>query len=153
MLDYSLEHLFSYYITVSAPELLGPLPEGVRLNFYITGGKMTGPRVVGKVRTVGADWVTIRPDGIGVVDVNGLLKTHDGALIDVRIDGAVDVGEHGYEQILAGSAPPSPTRVRAHPRFHTGHPDYLWLNRVHCLAIGEVRFNRFRVDYDVYAVR
>lgn len=32
MLDYSLEHLFSYYLQLNPPEIIGPVPEGIRAN-------------------------------------------------------------------------------------------------------------------------
>jgi len=56
--DYSLEHIFSYTATLSPPEVIGPLPEGVRVNFYVTGGEVKGPKVYGKFRPVGADWLS-----------------------------------------------------------------------------------------------
>jgi hypothetical protein len=38
MLDYSLEHIFSYSATLkNPPEIIGPVPEGIRANFYATG--------------------------------------------------------------------------------------------------------------------
>ena len=58
MFDYSLEHIFSYTATLSPPEVIGPLPEGVRVNFYVTGGEVKGPKVYGKFRPVGADWLS-----------------------------------------------------------------------------------------------
>ena len=152
MLEYGLEHIFSYYITVTFPETVGPVADGLRLNFYIKGGEITGPKLFGKVRPVGADWVTIRRDGIALIDVRAIFETTDGAVIYVTVDGTADLGENGYEQALAGKPPPSPTRYRVFPRFHTAHPQYAWLNRLHCLGIGEGDFLRARVVYDVYAV-
>jgi hypothetical protein len=153
MFQYDLEHILSYYINVTPPEMMGAVPDGLRLNFYITGGEITGPKVFGKVRPVGADWVNVRRDGIALIDVKSVFQTQDGALIYVTVEGTADLGENAYEQTLAGTPPPSPTRFRSFPRFHTAHPQYLWLNRLHGLGIGEASFNQFRVAYDVYAVR
>jgi hypothetical protein len=153
MFAYQLEHIFSYHISVTPPEMVGPVPDGMRLNFYITGGEITGPKVVGKVRPSGADWVKVRRDGIGLIDVRAVFETNDGALIYVTVDGTTDLGENGYEQIVAGMPPLGATLFRTFPRFHTAHPQYLWLNRLHCLGIGEAHFDHFRVGYDVYAVR
>ena len=33
MLDYKLEHIFSYAVTLKPPEVIGPVPGGVRVNF------------------------------------------------------------------------------------------------------------------------
>ncbi|MCI0720612.1 MAG: DUF3237 domain-containing protein [Acidobacteria bacterium] len=61
MIDYKLEHIFSYTGTLaSPPEMIGSVPEGTRVNFYSTGGEITGPRIRGKIGPVGGDWATVR---------------------------------------------------------------------------------------------
>ena len=36
MIDYQLEHICSYTATLAAPpEIIGPVPEGIRANFYV----------------------------------------------------------------------------------------------------------------------
>jgi hypothetical protein len=65
--------------TLREPEVIGQLPEGLRLNFYITGGSFEGPNCKGTLLPVGADWLTIRTDGIGILDVRATFKTDDGA--------------------------------------------------------------------------
>ncbi len=54
MFDYELEHVFSYAVTLAEPEVVGPVPAGVRANLYATGGEVTGPklRLVGTVSGV-----------------------------------------------------------------------------------------------------
>jgi hypothetical protein len=70
MNDYKLEHIFSYVGRLAdAPEIIGPVPEGIRVNFYSAGGEVTGPRIRGKVRPVGGDWVIVRRDGVAYLDV------------------------------------------------------------------------------------
>ena len=82
MYDYSMEHLFSYTATLdSNAEVIGPVPSGLRMNVYVTGGEVSGPRLQGKIRPVGADWLTIRTDGVCILDVRATIETHDGALI------------------------------------------------------------------------
>jgi len=97
--------------------------------------------------------LTIRRDGIGILDVRGTMETTDGALIYVSYTGTIDLGENGYEEFLQGKPQASGTPIRSSPRFHTSHPDYLWLNRLHCLGIGQAFLERSEVVYDVYAVR
>jgi hypothetical protein len=153
MIEYRLEHIMSYTATLTEPEVIGPLPEGLRVNIYVTGGEVVGPKVSGKIRPGGADWLTIRRDGIGILDVRGTMETTDGALIYVSYIGTIDVGENGYEEFLQGKPPASGAPIRSSPRFHTAHPDYLWLNHLHCLGIGQAFVERSEVAYDVYAVR
>lgn len=152
MFDYRLEHLFSYDATLAAPEVIGPVPEGIRVNFYVTGGEVSGPKVRGRIRPVGADWLMIRRDGVGILDVRATIETHDGALIYVPYSGVADLGEAGYERFLQGQLPPT-VALRTAPRFQTAHPAYEWLNRLQCVAIGEADLERLVVRYDVYALR
>jgi hypothetical protein len=98
MNDYKLEHIFSYVGRLAdAPEIIGPVPEGIRVNFYSAGGEVTGPRIRGKVRPVGGDWVTVRKDGVAYLDVRTTLETDDGALILVAYQGLADFGEDGHD--------------------------------------------------------
>ena len=69
MFEYNLEHLLSFTVKIAEPEVIGPVPEGLRVNGSIAGGEITGPRISGKLRPVGGDWLTIRKDGIAVLDV------------------------------------------------------------------------------------
>jgi hypothetical protein len=148
-----LEHIFSYTAQLQAPpEVIGPTPAGLRVNFYVTGGEVSGPRLSGKLRPVGGDWLTIRPDGIGILDVRATIETDDGALIDVEYTGIGDLGEDGYDRFLRGDLPPK-VPLRVAPRFLTAHPDYQWINRVQCINIGDVDLTTFLVSYDVYALR
>ncbi len=153
MNDYELEHICSYTGTLaSPPEVIGPLPEGLRVNFYSTGGNISGPRVQGKVRAVGGDWATVRRDGVEHIDVRTTFETHDGAVILVTYQGAMDFGTDGYDRILRGELPPV-VRLRTAPRFATSHPEYVRLNRLFCFGVGEYRAATNEAKYDVYAVR
>lgn len=152
MFDYHLEHLFTYTAALRLPpEVIGPIPEGIRATAYVTGGELKGPRLRGEVLPVGGDWLLLRTDGIGLVDVRLTLQSHDGALIYMTYTGVLDLGAEGYNRFLSGEMPPT-FPVRTAPRFQTGHKDYLWLNRLQCIAIGEADIAASSVAYDVYAV-
>ena len=151
MFDYRLEHIFSFSGTLKT-EVIGPLPEGIRVNFYVTGGDVEGPMVKGQVLPVGGDWLTIRSDGIGILDVRATFQTHDGALIYATYSGVADLGADGYQKFLQQDLPPS-IPLRIVPTFHTAHPAYVWLNRIQCLGIGQADMARLEAKYDIYAVR
>ena len=139
-------------MTVGEREVIGQTPDGLRWNVHVTGGEVTGPRVFGKIRPLSGDWMTIRRDGVAILDVRLTIETNDSALIYVTYSGILDFGEDGYEQSLQGlSRPPIPIRTAL--RFYTSHPSYLWLNRLLCLGIGSTIPDRRQVAYDVYAVR
>jgi len=117
------------------------------------GGEVTGSRVSGKLRPVGGDWVTVRRGGIAILDVIATIETNDAALIYLSYAGVIDLGENGGEQFSKGIMPTSGTPIRTSPRLHTAHPTYSWLNRLHCLVVGQAFLERSEVAYDVYAVR
>src|SRR5260370_25523278 len=131
MIDYKVEHICSYAVHGTAavpPEVIGPVPEGIRVNFYSTGGgELTGPKVRGKVRPVGGDWMTVRNDGIGILDARVTLETDDAALILVTYGGVIDFGQGGYDMFRRGELP-AEVRARTSPRFFTSHPEYLCVN-------------------------
>ena len=150
--SYQLEHIFSFGATLEAPEVIGPVAEGVRANFYCKGGEATGPKLQGKTRAVGGDWLTVRTDGMLILDVRITLESNDGALIAISYSGVSDLGADGHQNFLEGKLP---TVLKLHivPRCQTAHPDYLWLNRIQCVGIGEVNLATSYVSYDVYAIR
>jgi len=151
--DYRLEYIFSYTATLAnLPEVIGPLPEGIRVNYYHTGGHVEGPTVSGTVLPVGGDWLTLRKDGVGILDVRATMETNDGALVYTAYSGVVDIGEDGYGRFLRGDLP-TVAQLRIVPRYYTTHPEYQWLNRVQCLGIGQSDLVRSQVSYDIYAIR
>lgn len=138
MINSKLEHLFSYTVTMKMPpEVIGPVAEGIRANFYLSGGEISGPRCQGKVLPVGADWTVIRKDGVAMVDVRSTFEMADGALVYAVYNGIADPGAEAYDQFLNGTLPPQ-FPIRTAPRFHTAHPSYQWMNRVQAYGVGTV---------------
>jgi hypothetical protein len=76
-----LEYVCSYWATLASPEVVGPVAEGIRVNFYVTAGEVTGPKMRGRLRTVGGDWLLLRTDGVGLLDVRATMELEDGALV------------------------------------------------------------------------
>ena len=152
MLPFKLDHVFSYSAMLHPPEVIGPVPEGIRVNFHVSGGEVTGPKLFGRVRPVGADWLTIRTDGIGILDVRATLETPDGGLLYAAYQGVADLGEDGYARFLAGQVGGT-LRLTTWPRIQTAHPGSRWLARLPLLGIGSVDLDQRVERYDVYAVR
>ena len=114
----TIAKLFSYNAGLKMPpEVIGEVPEGIRLNFYLTGGSISGERLNGRLEPVGADWLLLRRDGIAVVDVRATMVSHDGALIYTHYTGVLDAGPDGYAAFLEGRLPPT-MPIRTAPRFH-----------------------------------
>lgn len=150
-IPYRLEHICSYTATLAPPEVMNSGGD-IRINFFVTGGEISGPKLQGKLRPLGADWLTLRADGIAVLDVRAAFESHDGALIDVVYNGIIDMGAEGHAAFLRGEVPDL-VRIHAAPRLRTSHPAYQWVNRAQFINIGEGRLKESTVRYDVYALR
>lgn len=152
--DFALEHLFSYRLGLHLPpEVIGPTPEGLRVNFYLAGGEISGPRLRGRILPVGADWLLVRPDGVGILDLRTTFEAENGALIHAPFSAVIDLGEDGYQALLRGELAPDGTPFRSVPRYLTADPDLAWLNRLQCVGIGQVFPSQAEARCDVYAVR
>lgn len=147
------ERLFTMDATLRAPpEVIGPVPEGVRANFHVTGGRFEGPRLHGVLRAVGQDAFLLRRDGMGLLEVLLTLETGDGALIEMRYDGVSDFGEDAYEGFLRGEIPRE-VSLHTFPRLRSAHPGYQWLQRLACVGVGRADLERSTVRYEVYALQ
>jgi hypothetical protein len=143
-----LDFAFAARVTVAAPLELGTMPQGRRRIVPITGGTVEGPRLEGVVLPGGADWQTIRADGVAELEARYTLRAADGALIGVVNRGL----RHGPEEVLkrlaAGeSVDPASYYFRTTPVFETAAPAHHWLTRTVFVAEGarhaalvEIRF-------------
>lgn len=154
MIPYKLEHIGSSVAKLGPIEILGPGPDGFRINLFIASGEGLAPdgTRTSTNRPGGADYLTIRPDGVGILDVRTTVETADGALLFVSYSGMMDLGPDGYQKLVAGEPLPNGVPVRATPRMFTSHPSYLALNRLMCLGIGVADLGLGVVKYDLYAV-
>ena len=153
MLAHSYEFLFSYSAQLkNPPEVVGLVPNGFRVNFYIGGGSFAGPRMKGTILPVGGDWYTVRGDGVALVDVRGTLQTDDGAIISVAYTGVRDLGPEGFGLFLSQDLPEE-GHVRIAGRLESADPRYEWVNRVQCVGVGVSSRARADIAYDVYAMR
>jgi hypothetical protein len=148
---YELSFLAALTLDLS-PEEIGETGEGYRVNFHVKSGSVVGPRIDAIVRPNGGDWMCIRRDGIGVIDVRITYETSDGALILDRAGGVFDLGPHGYSKVLSGQLTGTPP-VYATATFSTGHPKWAWLNRCQGFGIGRVVLERLQVQCDIYVPR
>jgi hypothetical protein len=115
-------------------------------------GTLDGPAFHATVIPGGEHQTVVRADGIGALSVSVTIETLDGALIAVRYAATVDYGED-WTVLLTRGKWPDVLPVRSHIRLLTCDARYSWLNRLHCLGVGEVRPSEFLYAYDMYAVR
>lgn len=121
---------------LAAPIEVGPAEGGQCRIIPIVGGTVTGPRLNGIVRNLGADWQKVW-DSHAELDTRYLLETNDGALIDIRNFGF----RHGPSEVLARLAEgedvsPDDYYMRTVPRLKTGDPRYDWVNRTIFIGTG-----------------
>ena len=136
-----LEFLFEARVQLHLPPMdLGAVPDGNRVIFLVKGGTFEGPHLSGRVvPDAGADWIRIRPDGVGLLDVRFCLETHDNALIYAHWQGrtwsAPEDSEYAYD-VTKPDDPGGAWRYyfRSAPFFETSDPRYAWLNNIVSVA-------------------
>ena len=144
-----LELLYEMHADLKPPVVVGPGPYGTRMIFDVTGGSFAGPRLRGRVLPSGADWLLVRPDGYGLLDVRAALETEDGAFAYAQYHGVIEMGPRVQALVASGgSTGYGEIYLVTQPRFETGDPRYAWLNAV--MAVGEGRMLPNAVEYRVY---
>jgi hypothetical protein len=132
-------------------EVIGAMPDGLRINLQVTEGRFVGPRFGGIVLPGGVNWMRIREDGVAMVNVTECLQTRTGARIDSLYNGIFDLGAAGYARAMRGEFDPLPPFVVA-PTYVTADKELAWLNRAQCVGVGRVDMKALRAEYDVYVV-
>jgi|SRR5262245_1379768 len=132
-------------------EVVGVLPDGLRVNWHVTEGSFVGPGLEAVVLPGAADWMRIRQDGIAIVNVIEVLQTRTGVRLYCTYGGMFDLGADGYDRALRGEFDPLPPFVVA-PTYTTADKELAWLNRAQCIGVGRVDMKALRAEYDVHIV-
>jgi len=143
-----LEPLFRATITLAPPQELGDAPLGRRRIIPITGGRIEGARLNGRVLPGGADWQIVRADGVADLDARYTVESDDGALIYVSNRGL----RHGPPEVLGQLArgedvDSASYYMRTQPWFETGDARYAWLNRTICVGSGVRRPDAVEIEF------
>jgi Protein of unknown function (DUF3237) len=133
-------------------QLIGRVPDGLRINWYVEEGSFAGPDVSGIVLPGSGDWMRIREDGIALVNVRASLQTSDGARIYATYSGILDLGSDGYARAILGEFAPFPPIVVS-PVFQTSDTRYSWLNRLQCTGVGRVDTATRSYELDIYSLQ
>jgi hypothetical protein len=117
--------------------------------YDVTGGSVAGPRLRGRVLPSGGDWILVRPDGHGFLDVRAALETEDGAIVYMQYYGVIEMSPRVQSLIeTGGRSEYGEIYFVTQPRFETGDPRYAWLNAV--MALGEGRILPNAVEYRIF---
>ena len=147
----ALRHFCTLEVEISPPMSVGSGRPGQRRIIPITGGRVSGPGISGRVIGVGADWQTVRPDGVADLSARYAFETDDGALIEILNEGYRHAPNEVNRRIAAGeSVSPEAYYMRTTARLETGHPDYAWVNRT--IFVGTGAKTATGVQIDLYAV-
>lgn len=99
-------------------------------------GTVTGEKIRGAVRFVNHSHVN--SGGSFQPNVDGIIKTEDGALIHLKLRGrTVEVGGMGQPLLSA--------------IFESGDDRYKWLNNTFCVVEGKIDFHKFVIFFRVYS--
>jgi hypothetical protein len=147
-----LEFLYEIVAYLDSPIAIGENPRGNRQIVPVTGGSFEGPRLNGKVLAGGGDWILVRPDGVGELDVRITLQTDDDALIYVTYRGYLTrILELVPRWMQGEQIPHDEYYFMTTPYFETSATQYAWLQQV--VTIGRGSLIQGGVSYQVFAVR
>ncbi len=138
------EYAFTIEAAISGALPMGASVDGERRSIPITGGTFAGEGINGEVVPGGADYQVTRTDGTTYITAIYMLKTDDGALINVTNAGfIVPPGTRGNDALY----------FRTSPQFTAPTGKYGWLNST--IFVSAIRFDPAKpgvVIIDVYKV-
>jgi hypothetical protein len=134
-------------VEVGPVQALGAGRLGERRIIPIAGGRVSGPRLSGRIIPGGADWQTVSRDGLGIIDARYAIETEDGAVLDYIEQGFRHGPPDVMKQLAAGEpVAPEAYYMRASARLETGHEAYSWVNRMIFVATGARQARGVQID-------
>ena len=126
----SLVPVFDIVAEVAAPIEVGETPLGARRTIPILGGRVTGPRLSGRLLEGGVDYQLIRADGLAEIHARYIIEADQGGRVYVENTGI----RHGPPEAMARlrrgeRVDPALIYFRTVPRFETAVPELAWLQR------------------------
>ena len=138
------EYAFTIEAAITAAIPMGESVDGTRRSIPITGGSVHGKDIEGEVLAGGADYQVTRSDGTTMLSAVYMIKTNDGALINVVNEGFI---------VPPNTRDNAAQYFRTAPRFTAPKGKYGWLNNT--VFVCGVRFSPQKpgvVIIDVYKV-
>lgn len=133
----ALTHCFDLSIALGPTLELGRKAGSRRFAAAVEDGHFTGPYASGTVRPGGADWQTVRADGIADIELHCSLETDDGVVIAMRLSGRREAGPELADSLRQGAGLTEDARYfRASVRFELQGDRYPELSRRMFLATG-----------------
>lgn len=144
--DCALDHVFDIEVLFGADRAMyGPLPGGTFQGYTpAIGGIISGPRLSGRVVPhSGADYATVRPDGVIELRAHYMLETTDGTTIYIENKGYL---------VRSKAGDPQPSYFKLTPYFRVPQGEHDWLGRTVIVGGGERRTGPDRSLFRYYAL-
>jgi len=138
--DVKLVHAFDIRMNFFKRVIFGPVSGGAKQGYVsFKDGVIKGPRLNGKLMEYsGADWATVRMDGVVETNAHYMLEADDGTPIYIQ--------NRGYIYNTQPNAP-GPAYFRCTPYFRAPVGKHDWLNRTVIVGGGERHENP---DYTIF---
>jgi len=147
----TVEHLCDFAITFQTMQTFST-PLGTRMIAVVEHGTVEGPRLHGEFLPGGGDWIMIGADRVARLDVRATIRTHDGDLVFVTVNGRATLSDEAIARLFAGETIGwDEMHVRSTPLFETGAERYAWLNSTVAIAVNELSLKH--VNYRIYSVQ
>ena len=144
-------YVFSLAIRVGAPIIAGDLGYGIRRIIPILGGEVRGEGIKGTIFPTGADFQTIRPNGLTELEAKYAFEMDDGAIVYIENTGIRSGSKELLDRIAQGQpVDPASIYFRSVPKFQTGAENCRWL--MESLFVGVGARYPDRVEIDVHQV-
>jgi hypothetical protein len=140
--------LFVMRLDVRPLQIVGGTPGVYRRIGVLPGGTFDGEPLSGEVLEGGNDWQAVREDGSTTLDVRLVLKTTNGALIEMTYCGNSAWSARCHCSPGEGrGGRPAEYYFRIAPLFETASEEYSWINNIIAIGIGQRR-----ADGPIYSV-
>jgi len=116
---------------------LGLVPEGGRIN-HPFAGDIRGPIIHGKVD--GIDYFLMRPDGVGLLHIHGVITTDRGDQISLEVSGFMTRTPDGLYALKGAIA------------YQTGSKEFAWLNSTQGAVDGFFDLTKMEVTAKIFKV-
>jgi hypothetical protein len=135
-----LKPLCVYRAFTGPPSMVSRIPPGRRMLVPVVESHWVGERLSGsQIAPSGGDLIKVTADGTALTNVRLLIRTKDGADVQVTYVGRADWSEG-----------PTTRPVRIAMNFETTSAAYGWLNTI--LAIGMGQYDGEAIEYKVFEV-
>lgn len=144
-----LTHGFTATVLIDKPVELG-LVDGQRKRVIaITGGHFAGARIKGVILPGGADWQTIRSDGVADIFARYTLRADDGTIISVTNPGFRRGPADVIKQLAEGKdVNPALYYFRTTPRFEVASDSpHAWLGETVFICTAARYRDHVRLDF------